>query len=203
MKKTHLNRTDWESIENFITDNAKVLDLGCGDGGLIERLKNNKNINGRGVEIKQKDILSCIEKGISVFQSDLDEGLSDFVDKSFDFVILSLTLQVVYEPEMLLKEMLRVGKKVIVSIPNFGHLEMRLRLFFLGESPKSKHLPYEWYNTPNLRTITVADFIKLCGKLNINIEKVSHTCIFRKGIMQSLAKLFPNLFSEISVFLLS
>ncbi|EKD89754.1 MAG: methionine biosynthesis protein MetW, partial [uncultured bacterium] len=149
------------------------------------------------------NIISCIEKGISVFQSDLDEGLSDYGDKSFDFVILSLTLQVVFEPEMLIKEMLRVGKKVIVSIPNFGNWEVRLRLLFFGESPKPKHLPYDWYNTPNIRVVTVSDFIKLCKIMNINIEAQSHTCISGMGINKLLAKIFPNLFSEVSVFLLS
>lgn len=198
-----LHRIDWEYIEHFVAENAKVLDLGCGDGSLLNLLKQNKSITARGVEIDQKNILSCLEKGISVFQSDLDEGLSDYGDKSFDYVILSLTLQVVYEPEMLLKEMLRVGKKVIVSIPNFGHLNMRLHLLFTGESPKACHLPYNWFNTPNIRTVSVADFTKLCKIQGIKIEKVNHTCISRAGIYNLLASVLPNLFSEVSIFLLS
>ena len=203
MARTGLHRTDWNSIESFITENSKVLDLGCGEGGLLELLSKSKKIHARGVEIDQKNILSCIEKGLSVFQGDLDEGLSDFSDKSFDFVILSLTLQVVYNPEMLLKEMLRVGKKIIVSIPNFGHWEMRSRLFFLGECPKSKHLPFEWYNTTNIRFLTVTDFIKFCREKNFKIENMSHTCITHNGTFSVLARCFPNLFSEVSVFLLS
>lgn len=198
-----LHRADWNSIEQFVTPNAKVLDLGCEDGSLLAQLKKSRNIQGRGVEIDQKKILSCIEKGIPVFQSDLDAGLSDYGDHTFDFVILSLTLQVVFEPEMLIKEMLRVGKKVIVSIPNFGHWQMRYQLFFNGVSPKSSHLPYEWHNTPNIRFITIHDFKIFCKRLNIHMEGISHTCISGGTTASFLARLFPNLFSEVSVFLLS
>lgn len=203
MSTTDLHRTDWNSIEAFITEGAKVLDLGCGDGGLLEKLIKSKNIQARGVEIDQTNILSCLEKGISVFQSDLDEGLSDYGDKTFDFVILSLTLQVVHNPEMLLKEMLRVGKKIIVSIPNFGHWEMRSWLFFLGKCPKSRHLPFEWHNTPNIRFITVTDFMLFCKKMNFKVDGLSHTCITHGGLFSILANMFPNIFSEVSVFLLS
>ena len=200
---TTLHRADWESIEQFVTSKAKVLDLGCEDGSLLAQLKKSRNIQGRGVEIDQKKILSCIEKGIPVFQSNLNTGLSDYGDKTFDFVILSLTLQVVFEPEMLIKEMLRVGKKAIVSIPNFGHWQMRYQLLFNGVSPKSHHLPYEWHNTPNIRFITIHDFKVFCKRLNITIEALSHTCISGGKTASFLARVFPNLFSEVSVFLLS
>lgn len=200
---TTLHRTDWKSIEEFVTPGAKVLDLGCEDGSLLAQLKKSRNIQGRGVEIDQKKILSCIEKGIPVFQSNLNAGLSDYGDHTFDYVILSLTLQVIFEPEMVIKEMLRVGKKAIVSIPNFGHWQMRYQLLFNGVSPKSNHLPYEWHNTPNIRFITIHDFKVFCKRLNIRIEAVSHTCISGGNISSLFAKLFPNLFSEVSVFLLS
>jgi methionine biosynthesis protein MetW len=203
VKRTEFNRTDWKSIESFVTPGAKVLDLGCGDGALLDLLRRNRRVHARGVEIDQKNILACIEKGISVFQSDLDEGLTDYGDKSFDFVILSFTLQVVYDPRMLLKEMMRVGRKVIVSIPNFGHWEMRFRLFFQGCAPKSRHLPFEWYDTPNIRTATMCDFVRLCDMMGIRIESVSHTCMTRNGLFAPAARLLPNLFSEVSVFLLS
>lgn len=203
MKRTSISRTDWEAIENFVSPGSTVLDLGCGDGSLLEQLKNNKKVLVRGVDIDQNNILSCIQKGISVFQSDLDGGLSDYGDKTFDFVILSLTLQVVYEPKMLLREILRVGKKAIVSIPNFSYWLNRFQLLTRGESPVTEHMPYEWYNTPNIRTLTVADFRKLCKELKIKIEAEAHTTIRGNPLTSALAKHFPGLFSEISIFLLS
>jgi methionine biosynthesis protein MetW len=204
LKTRELNRSDWKSIERLVTEGSKVLDLGCGDGSLLDLLIRTKNIRGRGVEIDEKNILSCLEKGISVFQSNLDEGLSDYADQSFDFVILSLTLQEVYEPKMLLQEMLRVGKEVIVSIPNFGHWSIRFRLLFRGFSPKSTHLPYEWYDSPNIRFITVTDFKNFCHSMNIEIHSVFHTSYTSHSLLDSLFTiLFPNLFSEVSVFLLS
>jgi methionine biosynthesis protein MetW len=199
----NLIRSDWNILESFITPHAKVLDLGCGDGSLLELLRDKKKILARGVDINPVNILSCIQKGLSVFQSDLDEGLSDYGDKAFDFVILSLTLQVVYTPKMLLKELLRVGKKAIVSIPNFGHWSLRSRMFFFGQSIKSKHLPYEWYDTPNIRVITVKDFMSLCDHMNIKIEALGHTTLSRTAIESFFAKRMPNLFSQVSVFLLS
>ncbi len=198
-----LTRSDWNIIEPFITPHSKVLDLGCGDGSLLELLRDKKKILARGVDINPANILSCIQKGISVFQSDLDEGLSDYGDEAFDFVILSLTLQVVYEPKMLLKEMLRVGKKAIVSIPNFGHWSLRSRMFFFGQSIKSKHLPYEWYDTPNIRVITVKDFMNLCKHMNVKIESLGHTTLSRTIVESFFAERMPNLFSQVSVFLLS
>jgi methionine biosynthesis protein MetW len=203
MNRARRLRSDWESIEKFIQPSSTVLDLGCGDGALLEQLRNNKNVVVRGVDIDQSNILSCIQKQISVFQSDLDEGLSDYGDKTFDYVILSLTLQVVYEPKMLLREIMRVGKKGIVSIPNFGYWLNRIQLMFKGTSPVTEHLPYEWYNTPNIRTATVADFIDLCRELNIKIEATAHTRLNGQPISSFLANLYPNLFSEVSVFLLS
>jgi len=203
MKGTALERTDWQNIETFVEPGTKVLDLGCGDGSLLEYLIAKKNIIARGVDINEHFILECIQKGISVFQSDLDEGLSDYGDNSFDYVILSLTLQVVYEPQMLLKEMLRVGKKVIVSIPNFGHWTIRGYFFFTGRTPKTKHLPYEWYNTPNIRTITVSDFIHLCKEMHITLEQKAQTTLFPNPVSLAMAQFMPNLFSRICVFLLS
>ncbi|MBN2144138.1 MAG: methionine biosynthesis protein MetW [Candidatus Aureabacteria bacterium] len=203
MKHNTRMRSDWESIEKFIQPSSTVLDLGCGDGSLLELLRKNKNVQVRGVDIDQNNILSCIQKEIPVFQSNLDEGLSDYGDKTFDYVILSLTLQVVYEPRMLLKEIMRVGKKGIVSIPNFGYWISRIQLLIKGTSPVTEHLPYEWYNTPNIRTTTVADFINLCGEMNIRIEATAHTCLKGKKVPSCFATLLPNLFSEVSVFLLS
>lgn len=196
-------RRDWMIIESFIKPKSRVLDLGCGDGSLLAILKSKKNIIARGVEISEENIQACIQKGISVFQSDLDEGLRDFSDKSFDYVILSSTIQVVYEPKMLLTEMLRVGKKVIVSIPNFGYYPLRFSLFFKGKTPKSKILPFEWYDTPNIRTLTVDDFKLLCHDTGVRIDKMRHIHSSPSPIAAQLAKLLPNWFSEISIFLLS
>ncbi|MBN1520889.1 MAG: methionine biosynthesis protein MetW, partial [Candidatus Aureabacteria bacterium] len=138
-------RTDLEIISGLVHEGASVLDLGCGDGCLLKKLKDEKMIIARGVDISEENIISCITKGISVFQGDLDEGLVDYADSSFDYVILAQTLQVVRKPRMILNEALRIGKKAIVSIPNFGYWQIRLKLLLTGRMPKLNFLPYEWY----------------------------------------------------------
>ncbi len=160
---------DYEKIISIVEQDSKVLDLGCGTGELLFRLIRNKNVKGRGVEIDQANILKCIGKGLSVFQGNIDEGLKEYQDKSYDYVILNQTLQVTHKPQFVLKEMLRVGRKAIVSFPNFAYWKIRAQLFFHGTMPKTETLPFEWYETPNIKLVTIKDFRKFCKDNKIKI----------------------------------
>ncbi|MFA6989914.1 MAG: methionine biosynthesis protein MetW [Candidatus Gastranaerophilaceae bacterium] len=195
----HLN---YSIITNLIEKNAKVLDLGCGNGELLKMLKDNKNISGIGVEINQANVIKCIEKGLSVIQGNIDEGLKDFPDKSYDYVILNQTLQSTHNTEYVIQEMLRVGKKCVVSFPNFAYWRVRSKLFLFGKMPKSKMLPFEWYNTPNIHLLTIKDFIDFAKKNNIKI----FDSIFMTRAKQKkgfLYKLFSNFLSEEVIFVIS
>lgn len=161
----------FEEIIKLINSDSRVLDLGCGSGELLYMLKEKKNVYATGVDIEEKMVLNCIKKGLSVFQGDLDEGLKDYESGSYDYVVLSHTLQVVKRPKELLSEMLRVGKKVIVNFPNFGHMGIRLQLLFKGRMPVTEGLPYSWYNTPNIHLCTRNDFIELVKEVNAKILK--------------------------------
>ncbi|MDX9701733.1 MAG: methionine biosynthesis protein MetW [Candidatus Auribacterota bacterium] len=166
---TFIYHADYERIIEHIKQGCKVLDLGCGTGELLYRLITEKNVHGRGVEINEQNILKCIGKGIPVFQGNIDEGLAEYQDQSYDYVILNQTLQVTHKPEFVLKEMLRVGKTVIVSFPNFGYLPIRLKMLFRGRMPITKTLPFEWYDTPNIRLLTIKDFRFFCELHDIKI----------------------------------
>jgi len=159
----------YDEIVRIVEPGSKVLDLGCGDGELLLRLRNEKGIIGRGVEIEEEMILQCISKGISVFQGNLDEGLKDYGTKSYDYVILNQTLQVIRMPLMIIDEMLRVGRRAIVSFPNFGYVVTRLQLLTSGRMPVNRELPYQWYDTPNIHLCTRRDFLVLCRELGISI----------------------------------
>lgn len=165
----YIYHADYERIIDQVEPGSKVLDLGCGTGELLNRLISEKQVHGRGVEINEQNILACIGKGIPVFQGNIDEGLAEYQDKSYDYVILNQTLQVTHKPEFVIKEMLRVGKKAIVSFPNFGYLPIRLKLLFGGHMPKTKTLPFEWYDTPNIRLMTIKDFRRFCEIHKITI----------------------------------
>lgn len=166
-----LQRGDLDLILRLIPEGANVLDLGCGDGLLLERLRAEKRAYGRGVERNPEAVLACIRRGIPVFQGDLDEGLADFPDKSFDVVVISHTLQQVSRPHRLLREAGRVGRQVIVGFPNFGHWQIRLGLLLRGRMPKSPMLPYEWYDTPNIHLLTLADFEEFCRREGLRVER--------------------------------
>ena len=193
------NRFDYNLIAELIQPNSKVLDLGCGIGSLLRLLKEKKNIDGRGIEIKQERVQECVKHGLSVLHGDLDEGLKHYKDKSFDYVIFNETIQVVKNSLLVLKDALGVGKKVIVSFPNFGHWQIRLKFFFSGRMPKSKALPYEWYNTPNIRLLTVKDFKDICRKNNIPV--ISEFNYIRKNGNSRLVRFWPNLFASNSLFI--
>lgn len=162
----------YDEIGKLIEPGASVLDLGCGDGELLQLLRDTRNAQVRGVDIEESMIRSCLEKGISVFQGNLDEGLKEYGDGSYDYVILNETLQVVHDPVLLLREMVRVGRRAVVNFPNFGNLVNRIQLLFGGRMPVNRDLPYEWYDTPNIHFCTRRDFVSLCRQMGISILSV-------------------------------
>ena len=164
-------KQEFKIIAELIETNTRVLDVGCGDGTLMEFLKNNKKIDIRGIEILKNNVQQCIGKGLTVIEGDAEKDLSQFPDGSFDFVILSQTLQAFLNPEKVISELLRVGKKAIVTIPNFGYWKVRLHLLIKGTMPVTRTLPDEWYNTPNLHMCTIKDFFNFCENKKINLYK--------------------------------
>ncbi|MCR5261859.1 MAG: methionine biosynthesis protein MetW [Candidatus Gastranaerophilales bacterium] len=195
----HLN---YSEIVKLIEPNSKVLDLGCGDGTLLERLIKEKNVSGLGVEIDQNNVIQSIHKGLSVIQGDIDEGLADFADNDKDYVILNQTLQSTQKPDYVIREMLRVGKKAIVSFPNFAYWKVRMYLLLNGKMPKSNILPYDWYDTPNIHLLTVRDFFDFCEQRKIKIEK---SILMRRGkvIKSRFKKVFADIFAEEVIFVIS
>jgi len=164
-------KPEFKIISDLIENNTRVLDVGCGDGTLMEFLKDNKKIDIRGIEILKNNVQQCIGKGLTVIEGDAEKDLSQFPDGSFDFVILSQTLQAFLNPEKVISELLRVGKKAIVTIPNFGYWKVRLHLLIKGTMPVTRTLPDEWYNTPNLHMCTIKDFFNFCENRKINLYK--------------------------------
>lgn len=197
-KGLHLN---YSIITNMIEPNLSVLDLGCGDGTLLKMLKN-KGINARGIDINQENIVKCLEKGLPVIQGDIDEGLQEYPDKSYDYVVLNQTLQSTEKPDFVIKEMLRVGNKVVVSFPNFGYWKVRFYLMFKGKMPKSRILPFQWYDTPNIHLLTIDDFYDFAKSQDFKIEQ--KICMTKAKVRKSiLQKLFDNLFTEEVIFVIS
>ncbi len=184
-------------ISSWITEGASVLDLGCGDGELLSMLVRDKEVRAQGIELSDQAIHSCVAAGLSVFQEDIDGGLTDFGNCSFDYVILNQTFQQVKKPDFVLKEALRVGKKVIVGFPNFCNFSDRFQIFFRGRVPVTESLPFEWYDTPNLHFLSIADFRDYCAKKHIKIENAVFVSRNRR------IRFLPNLFAEIGLFLLS
>ena len=166
-------KQEFKIISDLIEKNTRVLDVGCGDGILMEYLKYNKEIDIRGIEISKDNVQKCLSKGLTVIEGDAEKDLLQFPDSSFDFVILSQTLQAFLNPEIVIKELLRVGKKAIVTIPNFGFWKVRLHLLIKGTMPITKNLPDEWYNTPNLHMCTIKDFYNFCENRKIKLDKSS------------------------------
>ena len=198
-KGLHLN---YSLIEKMVEEGSRVLDLGCGNGQLLKLLKEKKHIKGNGIEISQTEVIQCLEKGLSVIQGDIDEGLKQIPDKYYDYVILNQTLQSTQNPHYVMEEMLRVGKKCIVSFPNFAYWRVRFNFFFTGNMPKSKVLPFEWYNTPNIHLLTIKDFFEYSKNNNINIKECIYTtrAKIRKDFRYSK---FANMFAEEAIFIIS
>lgn len=184
-------------IVDWIEHSSSVLDLGCGDGELTSLLIKEKQVHAQGIEINEQSICDCVARGLSVFQQDIDTGLAEYEDKSFDYVILSQTLQQVKKPDFVLKEALRVGKQAIISFPNFVYYPVRLQIFFRGKVPVTPSLPHEWYETPNLHFLGISDFVEYCIQRDIKIKNMA---FLRKN---KIVKFFPNFFAEIGMFLIS
>ena len=195
-------KNEFKVISDLIEDNKKVLDVGCADGTLMQFLKENKNINVRGLEISKEKVQECIAKGLTVIEGNAEKDLKQFPDKSFDYVVLSQTLQAFLSPELVLDELLRVGKKAIVTIPNFGNWKVRLHLLFKGTMPITKSLPEQWHSTPNLHMCTIKDFvnfikskeIKMIKTLALNNNNISNITNSNLGT--------KNLFANLGIFLI-
>jgi methionine biosynthesis protein MetW len=190
-----LGRSDYTIIGEIVEPKTKVLDLGCGEGELLAWLSANKDVEGRGVEISGAKVARAIARGVSVYQCDIDEGLADYPDQAFDYVILSQTLQETRHPRQVLREMVRVGRRAIVAFPNFGHWRTRAAMLFSGRAPRTKLFPYEWYESPNIHFLTVQDFEELAGMEGLTVERR----YFLSG--RTKVSVLPNLRAEVAVFL--
>ncbi|MEI7751445.1 MAG: methionine biosynthesis protein MetW [Candidatus Omnitrophota bacterium] len=195
--KSTIKRFDHQVICGIVEPGSKVLDLGCGNGDLIHLLAERRGAKAQGVELNNDAIPACVEKGLSVFHSDIDSGLPYYPDQSFDYVILNQSLQEVKKVETVISEALRVGRKVIIGFPNFAHLEARIRMFFGGRAPIASSLPYEWYSTPNLRFLSIKDFKSFCVAKGYKVL-ASH---FLDS--QGQVRVLPNLFAQNAIFVIA
>ncbi|PYF78899.1 MULTISPECIES: methionine biosynthesis protein MetW [Marinomonas] len=194
-------RSDLEIIDEWVQPNIRVLDLACGPGELLHHLIKNKQVNGYGLEIGHDDLNTCIEKGIPVLEQNIDEGLQNFDDQSFDLVLMTHALQQFRRPDLLIDEMLRIGKECIITFPNFGHWRSRMHLALKGRMPVSDFLPYNWYDTPNIHFFTFQDFERLCEEKNIKVLRWAAV----DGQLKDhwWIRSMPNLFSETAIFHIS
>jgi len=195
--KSDLARLDHRIISDFVDPRSSVLDLGCGEGELLDYLAKEKGVRGQGIEINEQAIYKCVAKGVNVLHGDLDTGLSEYLDNSFNFVILNQSLQQIRNVETVLLDSVRVGEKVIVGFPNFAHIGSRLQLFFKGRAPVTPSLPYQWYESPNLHFLSILDFFDYCGEKGLKIERSAFLGNKRR------VRMFPNLFAGIGIFLIS
>ena len=195
-------KLEYKIISDIIEENSRVLDVGCDDGILMEFLKQNKNVDIRGIEISKEKVQTCISKGLTVIEGNAEFDLKQFPNKSFDYVVLGQTLQAFINPEVVIKELLRVGKKAIVTIPNFGHWKVRLNLLIKGTMPMTKTLPNEWYNTPNIHMCTIKDFFRFSEIINFKIFKSLALINKKVSNINNSNLLAKNLFSELGIFLI-
>ena len=196
-------KKEFKVIADLLPKNVRVLDVGCGDGSLMNLLIDEKNIEARGLELREENVKKCIYKGLSVIEGNAETELHQFPNQSFDFVVLSQTLQAFYNPEKVLKDLLRIGKSVIISIPNFGYWRVRTSLLFFGKMPVTKTLPNKWFDTPNLHMCTIKDLFDFCLEKNIKIDRAigineNSTSEIKKSNLE-----LKNLFSKLGIFLLS
>ncbi|MCB1648024.1 MAG: methionine biosynthesis protein MetW [Pseudomonadales bacterium] len=194
-------RPDLDIIQHWIRPGSRVLDLGCGDGSLLEYLKIHRDVSEIGLEISPEKIQKCLARGVNVIEQDLNKSLANFKDKSFDTVLLTQTLQAVSYPDVLIDEMLRIGRNCIVTFPNFGHWRARLYLTTKGRMPVSNFMPYQWYNTPNIHFCTVRDFDVLCREKQIKI--ISRTVVDHLHQGRWRIKLWPNMLGETAIYHIS
>ena len=195
-------KKEFKVIANLLPNDIRVLDVGCGDGSLMNFLLKEKNIEVRGLELEKQNVQECIYKGLPVIQGDAETELYQFPNQSFDCVVLSQTLQAFYNPDKVLKELLRIGKSVIVSIPNFGYWKVRTSLLFFGKMPITKTLPNSWYNTPNLHMCSIKDLFNYCDKQNIKIQKVVGINEDKTSLIKNSNLEIKNFFSKLGIFLI-
>lgn len=193
----HADRIEYRAFVDWVFDDASVLDLGCGDGELLSFLIRERHVRAQGIELSEQAVVRCVAEGLSVFQQDIDTGLSEYTDNSFDYVILNQTIQQVKKPDLALQEALRVGKKTIVGFPNFAYYKARASIFFKGHVPVTAALPYQWYNSPNLHFLSLNDFRDYCKNKNIQVESS-----FVKSDKRQV-RFLSNLFGGFGFFLLS
>ena len=196
------SRVDLLLVADMIERGARVLDVGCGDGSLLQMLIEQRQVDGRGIELSQSGVNGCVAKGLSVIQGDADTDLADYPDDAFDYVILSQNLKATRHPRDVVQHLLRIGRRAIVSFPNFGHWRIRMQLGFLGRMPVTKNLSYAWYDTPNIHFCTIRDFVSLCDELNAEVEKA--VALDRNGspMRMTLPWAVWNMFGEQAVFML-
>ena len=195
-------KNEFQVIAELIENDKKVLDVGCGDGILMDFLKKNKNTNIRGLEISKSKVQECIAKGLTVIEGNAEKDLKQFPDKSFDYVVLSQTLQAFLDPELVIEELLRVGKKAIVTIPNFGYWKVRLHLLLKGTMPITKRLPDEWYNTPNVHMCSIKDFFHFVKSKDIKIFKSLAVSNQNVSIIKDGNLILKNLIADLGIFLI-
>lgn len=195
-------RLDFLQIRDMVVPGARVLDVGCGDGELLSLLEATRNVDGRGIEISQLGVNAAVARGLAVIQGDADSDLSDYPDDSFDYVILSQTLQATRNPRQVVADMLRIGRRAIVSFPNFGHWRIRGQILFRGRMPVTDNLPYAWYDTPNIHFCSIRDFVELARALEAVIERAEALTLSGRPVGVRAPWWFWNLFGEQAVFLL-
>lgn len=197
------SRVDLLLIAEMVSPGARVLDVGCGDGTLLRLLSEKRGVDGRGIELSQAGVNSCVAQGLSVIQGDADTDLVHYPDLAFDFAILSQTLQATYSPRHVLEQLLRIGKRAVVSFPNFGHWRVRAQLLFGGQMPLTDNLPDRWYDTPNIHLCTIKDFRGLCKDVGARVERAVALNAYGRKLGVSMPAFAQNLFGEQAVFLLS
>jgi len=196
-------RLDLVVVANMVEPGSRVLDVGCGDGELLQLLADTRNVDARGIEISRDGVNECVAKGLAVIQGDADTDLADYPDDAFDYVILSQTLQATRRPRAVLENMLRIGRHGIVTFPNFGHWNMRLQLLLKGQMPRTDSLPATWYDTANIHFCTIKDFVQLCDEIDAHMDRAVALNTWGTPLRVNLPWWFWNLFGEQGVFLLS
>ena len=195
-------KKEFKVIADLLPNNTRVLDVGCGDGSLMNVLVKEKNIEVRGLELEKHNVQECIYKGLPVIQGNAETELNQFPNQSFDYVVLSQTLQAFYNPDKVLKDLLRIGKSVIISIPNFGYWKVRTSLLIYGKMPMTKTLPYSWHNTPNLHMCSITDLFNYCDEKNIKIQKVIGLNEDKISLIKKSNLEIKNFFSKLGIFLI-